>query len=99
MRLLTAMLIRFAGLSLAFGLFAAVGTRSLRAAPQAAERTVYLARDLPDENLIVLGAALAAWREDSVLLLDSSRAWPYLNQFLTAYKPAASSPFAETRRE
>lgn len=52
-----------------------------------AERSVYLARDLPDEELIVLGATLAAFREDSVLLLDSTKASPYLKSFLTTFKP------------
>ncbi|MGH7227170.1 MAG: hypothetical protein ACRELF_28475, partial [Gemmataceae bacterium] len=34
-----------------------------------------------------LGAALAAWRPDSVLLLDSEKASPYLKSFLAACKP------------
>ncbi|MGH7172562.1 MAG: C25 family cysteine peptidase [Gemmataceae bacterium] len=62
------------------------------AAPPQGERIVYLARDLPDENLIVLGATLAAWRRDSVLLLDSPKATPYLKSFLTTYKPARVIP-------
>ena len=56
------------------------------------ERLVFLARDPADENLIVLGATLAAWREDSVLLLDSTKASPYLKSFLAAYKPASVIP-------
>ena len=56
------------------------------------ERLVYLVRDLDDENLIVLGSALAAWREDSVLLLDSLKASPYLKAFLAAYQPARVVP-------
>ncbi len=60
--------------------------------PARSERIVYLARDLADEQLIVLGATLAAWRPDSVLLLDSSQAAPYLKSFLAAYKPAQVVP-------
>jgi hypothetical protein len=60
--------------------------------PARNERIVYLARDLTDEQLIVLGSALAAWRPDSVLLLDSSKASPYLKAFLAAYKPAQVIP-------
>jgi hypothetical protein len=63
----------------------------LRAAPPG-ERVVYLARDLSDEDLIGLGAALAAWREDSVLLLDSAKASPYVKAFLAAYKPTRIIP-------
>jgi hypothetical protein len=55
--------------------------------PARNERIVYLARDLPDEQFIVLGATLAAWRPNSVLLLDSTKASPYLKSFLAAYKP------------
>ncbi len=76
------------GLILALALF-------VPAAPAASpptERLVYLARDLSDEKLIVLGAALAAWREDSVLLLDSAKASPYLKSFLSAYKPSHVIP-------
>src|SRR5262249_23037144 len=54
--------------------------------PMRSEHLVYLACDLPDEQLIVLGATLAAWRPSSVLLLDSSKASPYLKSFLTSYK-------------
>lgn len=65
---------------------------SARPEPAQNERIVYLARDLTDEQLIVLGSVLAAWRPDSVLLLDSSKASPYLKAFLTAYKPAQVIP-------
>jgi hypothetical protein len=58
------------------------------AGPAPSERTVYLARELSDEQLIVLGAALAAWQPNSILLLDSVKATPYLKAFLAAYKPA-----------
>jgi hypothetical protein len=61
-------------------------------APAPPERLVYLARDLSDENLIVLGAALAAWREQSVLLLDSAKATPYLKSYLAAARPARVIP-------
>jgi hypothetical protein len=65
---------------------------SARPEPARNERIVYLAHDLADEQLIVLGSALAAWRPNSVLLLDSSNASPYLKAFLTAYKPAQVIP-------
>jgi hypothetical protein len=80
------MLIRLICLVLAFTL----ASPPARPAPPAAsppQRLVYLARDLSDEQLIVLGAALAAWREQSVLLLDSSKATPYLKAYLAAAKP------------
>ena len=77
--------------SLALTLTACAPTQA--AVPTA--RSVYLARDLPDEELIVLGAALAAWREDSVLLLDSAKASPYLKSFLTAYKPEQVVPIGD----
>lgn len=83
------MLIRPTVMLLVFPVFAAA------APPREAARsahTVYLARDLPDEQLIVLGATLAAWRPDSVLLLDSSKASPYLKSFLAAYQPAQIIP-------
>jgi hypothetical protein len=49
--------------------------------------TVYLAHGLPDEELIVLGAALAG-SDDAVLLLDSDGASAGLRQFLRDYRPA-----------
>ena len=70
----------------------ALGDASARTEPAQNERFVYLARDLPDEQLIVLGAALAAWRPNSVLLLESAKAAPYLKSFLGAYKPSQIIP-------
>lgn len=64
--------------------------------PPQDERIVYLARDLPDEQLVVLGASLAAWRPNSILLLDSTKAAPYLKAFLTAYNPAKIIPVGHT---
>jgi hypothetical protein len=55
--------------------------------PARSKRIIYIARDLPDEQLIVLGATLTAWRPNSVLLLDSTKASPYLKSFLAAYEP------------
>jgi hypothetical protein len=52
-----------------------------------AGRVVYLARNLPDEALVVLGAALAARGEDSVLLLDSDARTPSLRSFLEDFHP------------
>jgi hypothetical protein len=86
------MLMRFTGFALALTLFLPA-TRSMpSAAASQGERVVYLARELPDEELIVLGATLAASRRDSVLLLDSAKATPYLKSFLAAYKPARIIP-------
>src|SRR5581483_5488928 len=70
------------------GLALALVVPSARPGPAQSERIVYLAHDLADEQLIVLGSALAAWRPDSVLLLDSTKISPYLKSFLAAYKPA-----------
>ena len=88
------MLIRFTCLALAFALFVPAARPVPPAAATESERIVYLACDPPDENLIVLGATLAAWRPDSVLLLDSAKATPYLKSFLAAYKPAQVIPIA-----
>jgi hypothetical protein len=89
MSFLARMLIGSAGLALAL----TVSAPTQSAAPL--ERTVYLARDLPDEQLIVLGATLAAWCEDSVLLLDSTKASPYLKSFLAAFKPQKVVPISD----
>jgi hypothetical protein len=89
MSLIARMLIFLIGLFLTLALLA---PPALPASPPPSERTVFLARDLPDENLIVLGAALAAWRPDGVLLLDSQKASPYLKAFLVASKPARVIP-------
>jgi hypothetical protein len=76
------------------GLALALVGSSAPAEPARKERLVYLARDLPDEQLIVLGSALAAWRPDTVLLLDSAKATPYLKAFLAAYKPDQVIPIS-----
>ncbi len=57
-----------------------------------ADRVVYLARGLPDEALIVLGAALAGRGEDNVLLLDSDARTPSLKSFLDDFRPARLVP-------
>lgn len=56
------------------------------AAPAPPARTVYLARNLGDEQLIALGAAVAA-RPDAVLLVESPGTAASLRQFLVAYAP------------
>ena len=86
------MLMRLTCLALTLALFVPAAQPMTPAAPPESERVVYLARDLPDENLIVLGATLASWQRDSVLLLDSAKAAPYLKGFLAAYKPARVIP-------
>src|SRR5579871_2947166 len=78
------MLIRFIFLSLACVLF----TNTAHSVTQSTERVVYLARDLSDEELIVLGATLAGRGENNILLLDSPNATPYLKSFLSHCMPA-----------
>ncbi len=58
----------------------------LMAAPAGHGTTVYLARGLSEEALIVLGSALAG-SEETVLLLDSDRASSGLRRFLRDYRP------------
>jgi hypothetical protein len=59
-----------------------------------AGRTFYLARGLSDENLLVLGAALAG-RDDADLLLDSDKLTPYLVPFLQACKDSRVVPVGD----
>jgi hypothetical protein len=54
--------------------------------PAPPAHVVYLARGLAQENLLVLGAALAD-RDDAVLILDSDPLTRYLKVFLQAYRP------------
>jgi hypothetical protein len=69
------------------------GPRSARGAATAPpERVVYLGRDLSDEALIGLGAAVAARGPGGLLLLDSPKLSPYTKAFLAAYKPARVVP-------
>ncbi|MGE3805396.1 MAG: hypothetical protein AB7K24_12045 [Gemmataceae bacterium] len=58
-----------------------------QAAPRAAERVVFLGHPADAEQLVVLGAALAASRHPGVFLLDSERARPHLQAFLKDYQP------------
>jgi hypothetical protein len=53
--------------------------------------TVYLARGLSDEGLMVLGAALGE-NKQAMLLLDSERLTPYLKAFLEALRPGRVVP-------
>jgi hypothetical protein len=85
------MRVRSIGLALALVALALDTGPTAQAAPPL-QRSVYLARDLPDEELIVLGATLAAWHPESVLLLDSTKASPYIKSFLTTYKPEQVIP-------
>ena len=55
-------------------------------------RTVYLARDLPDEGLITLSVAVAAADPSGVVLLDSPKLSPYTKAFLATFKPAKVVP-------
>jgi hypothetical protein len=93
------MLIRLACLTLALGAFSLDSGCRVQAAPVQSERVVYLARDLPDESLIVLSSALAAWRDDNVLLLDSPKASPSIKAFLAAYKPTQVVPMGGSPKD
>ena len=67
-----------AGLSLGLPAGSLSGPRSAKgAATAAAERVVYLGRDLSDEALIGLGAAVAARGPGGLVLLDSPKLAPY----------------------
>jgi hypothetical protein len=55
-------------------------------------RVVYLARNLPDEALVVLSAALAGRGEDCVLLLDSDARTPFLRSYLEDFHPERVVP-------
>jgi hypothetical protein len=59
--------------------------------------TVYLAGELADEQLIALGASLAACEPDAVLLLDAPDLSPYLKAFLDAYRPERVVPVGTFR--
>jgi hypothetical protein len=72
-----------------FLVLALAGILHQPAAP-AAERVVYLARGLPDGELVTLGAAVAA--RDGVLLLDSPDTRAATRAFLKAYRPARVVP-------
>src|SRR5260370_10290629 len=61
----------------------------------AAERVVYLAGKLSDEELIVLGASASASDAAPVLLIDSPATAPYLKSFLAAYQPDRVVPAGE----
>ena len=51
------------------------------------ERTVYIGCGLSDEQIIVLGSAVAAAPQPAVLLLDSPESRPYVKRFLDAFRP------------
>src|SRR6516165_5810861 len=61
----------------------------------AAERVVYLAGKLSDEELIVLGAAASASESTPLLLLDTPATANHLKSFLTAYQPDRVVPIGE----
>jgi hypothetical protein len=57
-------------------------------APSArAERVVFVARGLSDEDLVALTANAAACNPHAVILLDTPTARPYVQAFLAEYKP------------
>jgi hypothetical protein len=72
------------------------------AAQAAPARVVYLAGQLADEDLIALTSAVATADPPPVLLLDTPGTAPYLNGFLTAFRPDRVVPvgtFADTVAE
>src|SRR5690349_8677144 len=80
-----------AGLSLGLPAGSPSGPRAATAAATAG-RVVYLARDLSDEALIGLGAAVSACGPDGLVLLDAPKLSPYTKAFLAAYKPERVVP-------
>src|SRR5438105_9281010 len=66
--------------------------RSAEPAQAPVARTIYLVGDLPEEDLMMVTAAVAVGDHPGVLLLDSPKAKPFLKTFLTAFWPAASVP-------
>jgi hypothetical protein len=60
---------------------------SAAAEPPASRRTVYLARNLSEENLITFSAHLTASDPSGILLLDDARTHASTKHFLTAYQP------------
>ena len=62
------------------------------AGPNPPNQAVYVARDLSDEQLIVLGSTLAGCGKPATLLIDSPSLTPYLKAFLTDYQPDTVVP-------
>jgi hypothetical protein len=90
----TLLLAALAGL--AFGLLEALPDSPLApnawAGPTPPARVVYVAGELSDANLIVVGSALAGSGKPATLLLDTPAASPHLKAFLADYKPDAVIP-------
>ncbi len=63
-----------------------------RQAPAPADRAVYLARGLSDEDMLVLTSAVAAEGRQGVVLIDSDKTSPYTKAFLAAYRPGQVVP-------
>ena len=90
----TLLLAALAGL--AFGLVEALPDSPLApnalAGPTPPARVAYVAGELSDENLIVVGSALAGSGKPATLLLDTPASAPHLKAFLADYKPDAVIP-------
>lgn len=89
----------FAGFTgLVFGLVApghgapAAASRKDVTAPSDREKVVFLAGDIGDDNLVVLGATLAASGHPGTLLLDSARTNPHQKVFLQTFQPEQVIP-------
>src|SRR5262245_6906549 len=99
------MLLLVALLPLGFGLAGSNQITPAIAAPpwhelprERAERVVFLAGDLAEEDLIAFTANLAASGHPGVLLLDTPRFGPYVKTFLTSFQPEhviPVGPFAD----
>lgn len=75
-------------ITIVFALIAAA-VAALAAPPKRAraERVVYLADGLTDEELITLSVGVASAAPSAVVLVDSTHAAPYIKDFLARYQP------------
>ncbi|TMQ31625.1 MAG: hypothetical protein E6K70_22415 [Planctomycetota bacterium] len=55
-------------------------------------RTIYLVGDLPEEDLMMVTAAVAVGDHPGVLLLNSPKSKPFLKTFLAAFRPETIVP-------
>jgi hypothetical protein len=87
--------------ALALALLGPAGPDARRAdgAAPPAGRVVYLGRDLSDEQLITLGAAVAARGPDHLLLLDSPGCAKHTRRFLEAFRPDRVIPVGHYRED
>ena len=62
------------------------------ASPTPPRRAVYIVHEPSDENLIVLGSALAGCGKPATLLVDTQHTSPHLKTYLAAYQPDVVVP-------